>query len=916
MTTAEPKSWQFIDRAGTFALDDPQDSSYLYFPLVNEAGLMSAVSPTLQGDIKTGQNHFLMPPVSVEDLHNARGGRNFWVRLPDGGVWSAVGNSAPQFAARHEPDGERVSLEAGLLWHTLRRSTPQLGLAAEVTNFVPAGDAAAGDPVEVMLVTLSNQGDRPLYLTPTAAIPLYGRSADNLRDHRHVTSLLHRITTGRYGVSVCPTLSFDERGHHPNQVTYSVLGVEADGTPPQGFFPVLEDFSGEGGCLDWPAAVVQNLPATCGAGAHFEGYEAMGALRFGARELAPGESCSYVILMLITPGEPDVERLTAAYGGTAQAAAALERTRRAWQAKVAGLAVQTGDERFDGWMKWVTVQPVLRRLFGNSFLPHHDYGRGGRGWRDLWQDCLALLVMEPEKVSELLFQYYAGVRIDGSNATIIGTQPGEFLADRNNIPRVWMDHGAWPYLTTRLYLDQSGDLAFLLREQAYFKDRRCDRCRGIDADWQPEQGTQLRSAAGEVYQGSILEHILVQHLTAFFNAGEHNNLRLENADWNDGLDMAPNRGESVAFSALYASNLRDLSTLLPGLEKTGGATVELAEELFLLLDTLSEAVDYGSPAARQARLQAYFAACRHTLSGRTRRVPLADLAADLAAKAGWFYEHIRTQEWIHSREGQAWFNGYYDDDGCRVEGDHPLGVRMTLTGQVFTLMGGIATPEQAGQVLAAARKYLYDPRLGGYRLNTDFKEVRLNMGRCFGFAFGHKENGAMFSHMAVMFANALYRQGYAAAGWQVLEEIYQHCSNFPVSRIYPGIPEYINARGRGMYSYLTGSASWYLLTLLCEVFGVAGRLGDLALAPALLRRQFDAKGEARVRTLFAGRRLEVCYANPGGLEVGEYRVARIWIDGLDVAFQTDGRGAVLPREVIAGLDVEAEHYIRVELKRQ
>jgi cellobiose phosphorylase len=119
-------------------------------------------------------------------------------------------------------------------------------------------------------------------------------------------------------------------------------------------------------------------------------------------------------------------------------------------------------------MKWVAVQPVLRRLFGNSFLPYHDYGRGGRGWRDLWQDCLALLVMEPQPVRDLLVSSFGGVRIDGSNATIVGARPGEFVADRNNIPRVWMDHGAWPYLTTRLYIDQTGDLAFLLQEQAYF----------------------------------------------------------------------------------------------------------------------------------------------------------------------------------------------------------------------------------------------------------------------------------------------------------------------------------------------------------------------------------------------------------------------------------------------------------------
>jgi cellobiose phosphorylase len=98
---------------------------------------------------------------------------------------------------------------------------------------------------------------------------------------------------------------------------------------------------------------------------------------------------------------------------------------------------------------------------GNSFLPYHDYGRGGRGWRDLWQDVLALLMMERGDVSEMLLGYFGGVRADGSNATIIGSQPGEFRADRNNIPRVWMDHGAWPLLTTRLYIDQSGDLEFL-----------------------------------------------------------------------------------------------------------------------------------------------------------------------------------------------------------------------------------------------------------------------------------------------------------------------------------------------------------------------------------------------------------------------------------------------------------------------
>src|SRR5690606_837247 len=79
-------------------------------------------------------------------------------------------------------------------------------------------------------------------------------------------------------------------------------------------------------------------------------------------------------------------------------------------------------------LKWVSIQPVLRRIFGNSYLPHHDYGRGGRGWRDLWQDLLSLILINDAGVEHLLINNFQGVRIDGSNATIIGDEPGKFLA--------------------------------------------------------------------------------------------------------------------------------------------------------------------------------------------------------------------------------------------------------------------------------------------------------------------------------------------------------------------------------------------------------------------------------------------------------------------------------------------------------
>jgi len=480
-----------------------------------------------------------------------------------------------------------------------------------------------------------------------------------------------------------------------------------------------------------------------------------------------------------------------------------------------------------------------------------------------------------------------------------------------------MDHGAWPYLTTRLYLDQSGDLDFLLRQQAYFKDRHTHRCRQLDPLWQAEHAPRLYTAAGQIYHGSILEHILVQHLTAFFNVGEHNNIRLENADWNDGLDMASRQGESVAFTALYASNLKELADLVSILDSRGHSELTLARELLLLLDTISDlspgTVDYSSPSARQERLQAYFQSTQHTVTGEQVAVNAAALAADLNAKADHLMNHLRKNEWVESNTGHAWFNGYYDDRGERVEGNFDGQVRMTLTGQVFTLMGGIASPSQAVQIVRAVEHFLYDDAVGGTRLNTDFGAIRTDLGRCFGFAYGHKENGAMFTHMTVMYAYALYRRGFVREGWKILDGLYQHCQDFAKSRMYPGLPEYITPRVRGVYPYITGSAAWYLFTILTQSFGIQGNLGDFTLSPALVKDQFDEDGKTSAELNFAGRRLQVTYYNPLRLDFGDYKIASLRMNGRELtapsASSEQGR-ATISRDLITACDTDV---VRLEI---
>lgn len=848
--------YYFTDEYGSFHLDHPEKNSYLYFPLAAENGLKSSVTPTLGGDSKLDQNSFLLRPVSSEDLHNLRSTCNFWCVMEPGTAWSATGVSAETEYFKGTAFEEECSLDAGLMWHSLNRSSKKYGLASKITSFVPCDER----PFEVMQVTVRNERTEAVSFVPVAAIPIYGRSADNLRDHRHVTSLLHRMKVTDAGLELTPTLTFDERGHKKNTLTYFVYGTDDDGKHPDFVCPEVENFIGEGGSFTHPESIfngrvgADEIWKTTGAEA--AGCEAIGALAFEKCSLQPGESRSWCIFLGIHPAaETDAEeKLMADYADTKAVEHALEKGKEEWIRKT-NVHYETGDPFFNGYMYWVTFQPILRRLFGCSFLPHHDYGKGGRGWRDLWQDCLALLIMEPAGVRDMLVSNYGGVRMDGTNATIIGQGMGEFIADRNNITRVWMDHGLWPYMTTEFYIRQTGDEQILAEEVPYFKDRQIFRGEQKDEQWSPAYGTKQRSAEG-IVTGTVLEHILLQNLTAFYDVGEHNHIRLRGADWNDAYDMAQENGESVTFTAAYAGNLEKLASVIDHYAQNISPTMQFQSEVCRLFADRSEI--YDSVPEKQAFLKAYYDTCGHMVSGQKQNVKLREIAQVLRGMASWMKEHIRKTEWIETKDG-SFFNGYYDNSKRRLEGEFQGGTRMTLTSQVFPIMSGTATKEQVEQIVFAADKLLFDKKVGGYKLNTDFGEVKSDMGRAFGFAYGHKENGAVFSHMAIMYGNSLYQRGFIKEGFKVFKALYEQSKDFETSRIYPGLPEYFSDKGRGMYHYLTGSASWLMMTMVIECFGVKGDYGKLCLEPKLVADQLDQSGKLGIRLFFHGVEVHVVY---------------------------------------------------------
>ena len=216
----------------------------IYAPLCGTDALSvkSAITPFLSGDIKIDKFHYLTKPASREDLRSPL--REFFVFIKDKGVFSLSQESSPDSA----------SVEIGPLWHKLKRTHKAAGLEMSAINFVPV----TGENVELMQVTVKNISKKPIKFTPTAPLPLFGRSLANKHDHEHVTALLNRAKQTPEGVLMQATMVFNEEGHKTSHAVYYVYGCQEGSGGIAGSFPTVDSFYGDGGSMLRPQAVFEN----------------------------------------------------------------------------------------------------------------------------------------------------------------------------------------------------------------------------------------------------------------------------------------------------------------------------------------------------------------------------------------------------------------------------------------------------------------------------------------------------------------------------------------------------------------------------------------------------------------------------------------------------------------------------------
>ena len=139
--------------------------------------------------------------------------------------------------------------------------------------------------------------------------------------------------------------------------------------------------------------------------------------------------------------------------------------------------------------------------------------------------------------------------------------------------------------------------------------------------------------------------------------------------------------------------------------------------------------------------------------------------------------------------------------------------------------------------------------------------------------------------MVVMLANALYSRGFISEGFEAFDSIYRMAVS-DKGKIYPLIPEYFNNEEKGLYLYLTGSASWYIYTLLEEVLGIKFDFGNICLEPKLTQDNFLSK-EIKVKFSLREKMVEVVFTREVSKKV--YRIKDVYLGDKKQIFPKNNR---------------------------
>jgi cellobiose phosphorylase len=433
-----------------------------------------------------------------------------------------------------------------------------------------------------------------------------------------------------------------------------------------------------------------------------------------------------------------------------------------------------------GAMQVHTPDPALD-LFANGWLLYQTtacriFGRSGFyqsggafGFRDQLQDTLALLHTRPNLTRDQILLHASRQFVEGDVQHWWHPPEGRGVRTHCSDDYLWL-----PYVTAR-YIATTGDKALLSLPAGFLESRLLN---------QEEDSLYDLPVSGNL-QGTIYEHCVraIRHGLRF---GRNGLPLMGIGDWNDGMDKVGHKGQ--------------------------GESVWLA---WFLYDVLVR-----------------FAA--------TARVFGDELfAGQCVDEAEQLQKRIEASSW----DGE-WYRRAYFDNGSPLGSAQNVECRIDSISQSWSVITGAGEESRAAQAMASVDKYLVRRDLRIIQLlDPPFDGKGPDPGYIRGYVPGVRENGGQYSHAAIWTLMAFAARGDRERVWELFKMIHplSHSVDAAAVQVYKVEPYVMAAdvyaneshRGRGGWTWYTGSAGWMYQFITGSLLGFEQRGAELQFRPCL-----------------------------------------------------------------------------------